>query len=184
MWHFTIAKSLDLRPGVRAIAPRESRQIIDGNGRSSIEDAVIAFKHFGAELRETRAAPLAPPGAAFTTGSVNAQLMLSSSTHASLYHMPMSHAAAEIDPVSRMLSSSLTLPGPMRAPDSKTRLILTRGMPALCHAPRSSRKQLPVSVHTPAFCATQKSRGTEFQIPPDPDCAINGSRTTASPYRH
>ena len=38
--------------------------------------------------------------------------------------MPISRAAAEIEPVSRMLSSSLALPGPMRAPDSKTALIL------------------------------------------------------------
>jgi hypothetical protein len=36
-----------------------------------------------------------------------------------------SRAAAEIEPVSRMLSSSSALPGPMRAPDSKTMLILT-----------------------------------------------------------
>lgn len=40
----------------------------------------------------------------------------------------MSRAAAEIEPVSRMLSSSLVLPGPMRAPDSKTMLTLTRAM--------------------------------------------------------
>jgi hypothetical protein len=31
----------------------------------------------------------------------------------------MLRAAAEIDPVSRMLSSKAILPGPMRAPDSK-----------------------------------------------------------------
>ena len=48
----------------------------------------------------------------------------------------ISRAAAEIEPVSRMLSSSAALPGPMRAPDSKTMLILTRGMPALCHVRR------------------------------------------------
>ena len=41
----------------------------------------------------------------------------------------MSRAAAEIEPVSRMLSSSLALPGPIRAPDSKTMLTLTRAMP-------------------------------------------------------
>ena len=41
----------------------------------------------------------------------------------------MSRAAAEIEPVSRMLSSRRALPGPMRAPDSKTMLILTRAMP-------------------------------------------------------
>src|SRR6516165_11379394 len=41
----------------------------------------------------------------------------------------MPRAAAEIEQVSRMLSSSLALPGPMRAPDSKTMLILTRAMP-------------------------------------------------------
>jgi hypothetical protein len=40
----------------------------------------------------------------------------------------MSRAAAEIEPVSRMLSSSLVLPGPIRAPDSKTMLTLTRAM--------------------------------------------------------
>jgi hypothetical protein len=38
----------------------------------------------------------------------------------------MSRAAAEIEPVSRMLSSSLALPGPIRAPDSKTMLTLSR----------------------------------------------------------
>jgi hypothetical protein len=75
-----------------------------------------------------------PPGAAVTTGSVNAWLMLSSRSHARLYDMPMSRAAAEIEPVSRMLSSSLALPGPMRAPDSKTMLTLSLAMLALCHA--------------------------------------------------
>jgi hypothetical protein len=35
---------------------------------------------------------------------------------------------AEIEPVSRMLSSSFALPGPMRAPDSKTMLTLNRAM--------------------------------------------------------
>src|SRR5438552_87699 len=35
-----------------------------------------------------------------------------------------------------MLSSSLALPGPMRAPDSKTMLTLSRAMPAVCHARR------------------------------------------------
>jgi hypothetical protein len=48
----------------------------------------------------------------------------------------MSRAAAEIEPVSRMLSSSLALPGPMRAPDSKTMLTLTRAMPGT--VPRAS----------------------------------------------
>jgi hypothetical protein len=38
--------------------------------------------------------------------------------------MPVSRAAAEIEPVSRMVSSSLALPGPIRAPDSKAMLIL------------------------------------------------------------
>ena len=41
----------------------------------------------------------------------------------------MSRAAAEIEPVSRMLSSSLALPGPIRPPDSKTMLTRTRAMP-------------------------------------------------------
>jgi hypothetical protein len=41
----------------------------------------------------------------------------------------MSRAAAEIEPVSRILSSSLALPGPIRAPDSKTMLTRTRAMP-------------------------------------------------------
>jgi hypothetical protein len=39
--------------------------------------------------------------------------------------MPMSRAAAEIEPVSRMLWSSAALPGPMRTPDSDTMLTLT-----------------------------------------------------------
>ena len=43
-------------------------------------------------------------------------------------------AAAEIEPVSRMLSRRLALPGPMRAPDSKTMLILTFAMRSLRHA--------------------------------------------------
>jgi hypothetical protein len=44
--------------------------------------------------------------------------------------MPISRAAAEIEPVSRMLSSSLALPGPIRAPESKTMLTLSLAMPA------------------------------------------------------
>src|SRR6516225_6388902 len=44
--------------------------------------------------------------------------------------MPTSRAAAEIEPVSRMLSHSLTLPGPIRAPDSNTMLTLSRAIPA------------------------------------------------------
>jgi hypothetical protein len=40
---------------------------------------------------------------------------------------------AEIEPVSRILSSSFALPGPIRAPDSKTMLILIRAMSSLCH---------------------------------------------------
>jgi len=47
---------------------------------------------------------------------------------ARLEDIPISRAAAEIEPVSRMLSSSLALPGPMRAPDSKTMLTLSRAM--------------------------------------------------------
>jgi len=58
---------------------------------------------------------------------MNAWFMLSSSVQARLWDMPISRAAAEIDPVSRMLSSSFAVPGPIRAPDSKTMLILTRG---------------------------------------------------------
>lgn len=46
----------------------------------------------------------------------------------------MSRAAAEIEPVSRMLSSSLVLPGPIRAPDSKTMLTLTRAIPYCARA--------------------------------------------------
>ena len=46
----------------------------------------------------------------------------------------MSRAAAEIAPVSRMLLSSLTLPRPIRAPDSEAMLTLSRAIPALCHA--------------------------------------------------
>jgi hypothetical protein len=74
----------------------------------------------------------------------------------------MSRAAAEIEPVSRMLWSSATLPGPMRAPESKTILILTRAMATLCHArgrsatypgtgykPRSHRKLTNVKSITP-----------------------------------
>ena len=46
----------------------------------------------------------------------------------------MSRAAAEIEPASRMLSSSFALPGPIRAPESKTMLTLSLVMPALWHA--------------------------------------------------
>src|SRR6516164_5652800 len=42
--------------------------------------------------------------------------------------MPMARAAAEIDPVSRTLSSSAALPGPIRAPESKIREILMRAI--------------------------------------------------------
>lgn len=40
----------------------------------------------------------------------------------------MSRAAAEIEPVSRMLSSSIALPGPMRAPDWRMMLTLRSAM--------------------------------------------------------
>lgn len=82
---------------------------------------------------KTAPPPPAPPDAAVVTGSVKAWFMLSSSTQARLYDMPMSRAAADIDPVLRMLSSSFTLPGPIRAPDSKTMLILTRAIALLSH---------------------------------------------------
>src|SRR5258708_33344612 len=67
------------------------------------------------------------------TGSEKAWFMLSRRSQARLYDIPMSRAAAEIEPVSRMLSSSIALPGPMRAPDSKTMLTLIFGMTALSH---------------------------------------------------
>src|SRR6266478_3641296 len=53
--------------------------------------------------------------------------------------MPISRAAAEIEPVSRMHWSRAALPGPMRAPESKTMLILTRAIATLCHADGRSR---------------------------------------------
>ena len=59
------------------------------------------------------------------------------------------HAAAEIEPVSRMLSHSLTLPGPIRAPDSNTMLTLSRAIPALCHA-RGSSAVFPFATRAPA----------------------------------
>jgi hypothetical protein len=43
--------------------------------------------------------------------------MLSSRSHARLYDIPISRAAAEIEPVSLMPSRSFWLPGPIRAPD-------------------------------------------------------------------
>jgi len=46
-------------------------------------------------------------------------LMPSSSTHARLYDMPTSRAAAEIEPVSRVLSSSLALPELIRSRTEK-----------------------------------------------------------------
>src|SRR5262249_51132363 len=48
----TIAKVLNLRPGVRASASRERRQIIDGTRRRTVEDAVVAFEHFNTERRQ------------------------------------------------------------------------------------------------------------------------------------
>ena len=40
----------------------------------------------------------------------------------------ISRAAPEIEPALRILSSSLALPGPIRAPDSKTMLTRNRAM--------------------------------------------------------
>jgi hypothetical protein len=61
----------------------------------------------------------------------------------------MSRAAAEIEPVSRMLSSSLALPGPIRAPDSKTMLTLTRATATLCNG-RGSSAIYPEHALTPS----------------------------------
>src|SRR5262249_19007690 len=55
--------------------------------------------------------------------------MLSSKSQARLYDMPMSRAAAEMEPVSRIDSNSRALPGPMRAPESKTIVILSLAIP-------------------------------------------------------
>jgi hypothetical protein len=46
----------------------------------------------------------------------------------------MPRAAAEIEPVSRMLSSSLALPGPIRPPESKNDANPHPRHAALCHA--------------------------------------------------
>jgi hypothetical protein len=64
--------------------PRQRRQIVNGIGRGTVEIAVVALEHFGTERRQAFTPPPAPPGAAVTTGSVKARLMLSSSTQARL----------------------------------------------------------------------------------------------------
>jgi len=37
----------DLQPGIGASPSRQPREIIDGIGRCTVEDAVVAFEHFG-----------------------------------------------------------------------------------------------------------------------------------------
>jgi len=37
----------DLQPGIGARPSRQPREIIDGIGRCTVEDAVVAFEHFG-----------------------------------------------------------------------------------------------------------------------------------------
>jgi hypothetical protein len=53
----------------------------------------------------------------------------------------MSRAAAEIEPLSRMLSSKAALPGPVKAPDSNRMVRLTLAMPpTILRRPGRSRK--------------------------------------------
>jgi hypothetical protein len=52
--------------------------------------------------------------------------------------MPISHAAAEIEPVARVLPSSAALPGPMRAPELRMRVGLKRAMPTSVPVPTGS----------------------------------------------
>ena len=53
----------------------------------------------------------------------------------------MPRAAAEIEPVSRMLSKSAALPGPKRAPEPRTMLGLSRAMRgSVPPRPRSAEK--------------------------------------------
>src|ERR1700722_5909480 len=77
--------------------------------------------------------------------------------------MPMSRAAAEIDPVSRMLSSSFALPGPMRAPDSKTMLTLTPAIEAFCHAQSPSRHSREPTLYLIIYCAASCPHVTSFR---------------------
>ena len=72
----------------------------------------------------------------------------------------MSRAAAEIEPVSRMLSSNSALPGPMRAPDSKTMLILTRGMPGT--VPSELVRSRPIFQPSRAHVVTPGVRGIKL----------------------
>ena len=50
----------------------------------------------------------------------------------------MLRAAAEMEPLSRMLSNSLALPGPIRAPEASTMLIFSVVMPVDPQAQRSA----------------------------------------------
>jgi len=66
------------------ISRLERRQIGHRVRSSLIENAVIAFEHFGMERRQGSAATAGTLGVAVTTGWVKAWLMLSSSIHARL----------------------------------------------------------------------------------------------------
>ena len=139
----------------RASAARSSAALVAARSRMR----VVAFEHFSTEWRQACTAATGSPGAAVTTGSVNARLMLSSSTHARLYDMPISRAAAEIEPVSRMLSSSVALSGPIRAPDSKTMLTLTRAIWQDCVTP---------IFHRSSFLQAAEKSGTISPLHPEP----------------
>ena len=94
-------------------------------------NAAIAFEDFGTERRQSCAAPAcaARRGGHHEFGE---RLVHAVEQEPRALVRPISRAAAEIEPVFRMLSSSFALPGPIRAPDSKTMLTLTLAMLALC----------------------------------------------------
>jgi hypothetical protein len=60
--------------------------------------------------------------------------------------MPMARAAAAIEPVARTLSRSAALPGPTRAPESRTRVSFRRAMPLTVPASRDIRQRAGVAV--------------------------------------
>ena len=75
-----------------------------------------------ARLRRMTTAPPPrwPPISAATAGARSMWLTSSTRSHARRYDIPSERAAAEIEPVARIASSSAILPGPMRSPLAKS----------------------------------------------------------------
>ena len=65
------------------------------------------------------APPPRPPSVVLTTGFLNSELMLSTSSHAERYDIFIPRAASLIDPPSRIDSRIVILPGPRGRSDLK-----------------------------------------------------------------